>query len=238
MYKIGEFSKLVGLPIKTLRYYDEINLFKPSYTEPFTNYRYYEDKQIEEINYIKKLKEMNLSLTEIDEYIKTKDITILNNKSFELGEKLDILNEYVDDEIYTVRKGDFNDYLKYRGRLKAETPFAVSLKDNNLKYYVVEKENEYYFDLGVYQDNNNLAVVFDNLLFSNDTIIKKVFNCLFDDGHKEIIYSISLDDYNHDRVNNINKNLIVTKIDKEKQYEREFNLLTISGVRKGLDENE
>lgn len=104
MYKIGEFAKLVNIPVQTLRYYDEINLFKPSYTEPFTNYRYYEDKQIEEINYIKKLKELNLSLNEIMTYVKSKDISILKNKSFETNEKLDVLNDYIDDEIYTVKK--------------------------------------------------------------------------------------------------------------------------------------
>ena len=29
MYRIGEFSKLSKVPVKTLRYYDEIDLLKP-----------------------------------------------------------------------------------------------------------------------------------------------------------------------------------------------------------------
>ena len=41
MYKIGEFSALTGLSVKTLRYYDEINLLKPSNVDNYTNYRYY-----------------------------------------------------------------------------------------------------------------------------------------------------------------------------------------------------
>ena len=49
MYKIGDFSKKVSIPVKTLRYYDEINLFKPSYIDDFTGYRYYTDEQIEQI---------------------------------------------------------------------------------------------------------------------------------------------------------------------------------------------
>ncbi len=32
-YKIGEVSKKCTIPIKTLRYYDEIGLIKPEYTE-------------------------------------------------------------------------------------------------------------------------------------------------------------------------------------------------------------
>ena len=46
MYKIGDFSKKTNVPIKTLRYYDEINLFKPAYQDYFTGYRYYENNQI------------------------------------------------------------------------------------------------------------------------------------------------------------------------------------------------
>ena len=39
-YKISEFSKLVNVPVKTLRYYDEIGLFKPEEVDIFSNYRY------------------------------------------------------------------------------------------------------------------------------------------------------------------------------------------------------
>ena len=42
-YKISEFSKLVNVPVKTLRYYDEIGLFKPEEVDIFSNYRYYLD---------------------------------------------------------------------------------------------------------------------------------------------------------------------------------------------------
>lgn len=65
MYRIGEFSYLFELSIKTLRYYDEINLFKPSYKDPFTGYRYYSDIQKEELANILKLKDYGFTLDEI-----------------------------------------------------------------------------------------------------------------------------------------------------------------------------
>jgi len=238
MYKIGEFAKLVNVSIKTLRYYDEINLFKPSYTEPYTNYRYYEEKQIEEINYIKKLKELNLSLTEIAKYVETKDMTILNNKTFELKDSLNNLNDYIDDEIYTIKRGDYNDYIRYRGLLSAETPFAVSLKNDKLKYYIVENENEYYFDLGVYKDDNSLAITFYNMLFSNATIVKKVFNYLFNDNQKEIIFRVHTLNYDYNLRVSIEKNLIVSKIEKEKESSNEYFVLTITGVKEDNKEYE
>src|SRR4051794_31201230 len=45
-YSIGEVSKLANISVQTLRYYDQIDLFKPSYVDPQTNYRYYKDAQL------------------------------------------------------------------------------------------------------------------------------------------------------------------------------------------------
>ena len=36
LYKIGDFSKETGVPIKTLRYYNEIDLFNPVEVDLFT----------------------------------------------------------------------------------------------------------------------------------------------------------------------------------------------------------
>ncbi|WP_084778239.1 MerR family DNA-binding transcriptional regulator [Saccharibacillus sacchari] len=38
---IGEVSKLFGVKIPTLRYYNEIGLLCPEYVDPETHYRYY-----------------------------------------------------------------------------------------------------------------------------------------------------------------------------------------------------
>lgn len=65
MLRIGEFSKLTGVSIGTLRYYDEIDLFKPKEIDLFTNYRYYTEEQIEDIRLINKLKSLDFTLDEI-----------------------------------------------------------------------------------------------------------------------------------------------------------------------------
>ena len=67
MYKIGEFSMLNQVTIKTLRYYDEIGLFKPKQVDNYSGYRYYDDEQIEEFNMIMKYKSYGFSLEEIKE---------------------------------------------------------------------------------------------------------------------------------------------------------------------------
>ena len=70
MLKIGEFSRLSQVPIKTLRYYDDIGLLKPSQTDPFTSYRYYVLDQLPCIHRIMALKELGLSLDEIAQFLR------------------------------------------------------------------------------------------------------------------------------------------------------------------------
>ncbi len=65
MFKIGMFSQLTGVTIKTLRYYDEVGLLKPSEVDRFTGYRYYTVEQMDRLNRILALKDLGLSLDEI-----------------------------------------------------------------------------------------------------------------------------------------------------------------------------
>ncbi len=65
MFRIGEFSKLSQVTVKTLRYYDEIGLLKPANVDPFTGYRYYSADQLPRLNRILALKDLGLSLAEI-----------------------------------------------------------------------------------------------------------------------------------------------------------------------------
>lgn len=65
MFKIGEFSKLSQVPVKTLRYYDEIGLLKPAEVDRFTSYRYYSADQLPRLNRILALKDLGLSLAQV-----------------------------------------------------------------------------------------------------------------------------------------------------------------------------
>jgi DNA-binding transcriptional MerR regulator len=65
MLRIGDFSKLSQVSIKTLRYYDELGLLKPIYTERLTGYRYYSVSQLPRLNRILALKDLGFSLDQI-----------------------------------------------------------------------------------------------------------------------------------------------------------------------------
>lgn len=73
MYTIGEISKIVNISANTLRYYDEIELLKPSFIENSNQYRYYSDAQIKDITFIMELKQFGFTLYEIKELIKNRN---------------------------------------------------------------------------------------------------------------------------------------------------------------------
>ncbi len=73
-FSIGEMSKLHNIPIKTLRYYDEIDLFKPIEVAANSNYRYYSLEQFEQLNTINYLKLLGLPLKEIKQHLEIRDI--------------------------------------------------------------------------------------------------------------------------------------------------------------------
>jgi DNA-binding transcriptional MerR regulator len=64
-YRIGQFAKLAGVTAKTLRFYDEIGLFRPSVIDPLTRYRFYQLEQLQELASVLALKDLGLSLTNI-----------------------------------------------------------------------------------------------------------------------------------------------------------------------------
>src|SRR5512146_1577165 len=66
MIRIGDFSKLSRVSVKTLRFYDEMGLLKPIEVDRFTGYRYYEFDQLPRLYRILALKDLGFSLEEMD----------------------------------------------------------------------------------------------------------------------------------------------------------------------------
>ena len=65
MFRIGEFSKIAQVSGRLLRYYEEIGLLNPEFTDSQTGYRYYSARQLPRLNRILVLKELGLSLEQV-----------------------------------------------------------------------------------------------------------------------------------------------------------------------------
>lgn len=92
--KIGEFSKLVGLSITTLRYYEEQGFL---HIERKHGIRHYNKKDIGFVQFIKRLKDMGMPLVNIKKYA---DLRYMGNDT--IPERIQLLQEhycYIDKKI-------------------------------------------------------------------------------------------------------------------------------------------
>ena len=64
MKTVKEVSELTGISVRTLHYYDEIGLFRPTEVKE-TGYRFYDDKAIDELGQILVFRELDLPLADI-----------------------------------------------------------------------------------------------------------------------------------------------------------------------------
>lgn len=93
MIKIGDFSKLAHISIKTLHHYDELGLLNPAHVDRYTGYRYYTLEQLPLLNRILALKELSFSLEQVaqllNENLSTAEMRgMLRMKRLELESKV------------------------------------------------------------------------------------------------------------------------------------------------------
>jgi DNA-binding transcriptional MerR regulator/effector-binding domain-containing protein len=65
--KIGEFSKMMQVTVKTLRLYEQKGLLQPDEVDEWTGYRFYSITQMQRLSTIRSLQGMGFSLAEIKE---------------------------------------------------------------------------------------------------------------------------------------------------------------------------
>ena len=119
-YSIGQFAKLSGFSIDTLRYYEKQKLLFPSRDK--NNRRFYTEKDVAWISFISRLKKTGMSIKEMQKYAKLRyagDQTIPERLVL-LFNQLDNLHEEekkINDNIAFVEQ-KIKTYLKTIGDLK------------------------------------------------------------------------------------------------------------------------
>lgn len=94
MYRIGTFSQLVKLTVKTLRFYDEAGLLKPETTDPATGYRYYTSRQLYQLQRIVAFRRAGFSVKEIRRIQSGTDVaSLLERKQAELTRESETVRE-------------------------------------------------------------------------------------------------------------------------------------------------
>ena len=69
LLSIGELSRITGIGISSLRYYDRIGALRPAYVDEATNYRYYSLEHLHELKAVRMCIDSGIALKNISEYI-------------------------------------------------------------------------------------------------------------------------------------------------------------------------
>ncbi len=143
-FKIGEISKLHQIPVKTLRYYDSVGLFKPAMIDPISHYRYYTIEQFEMLNSLKFLRHLGYSIKDIKSHLhsKAEDGFIDTLKTYKKATELEISQLNKIKKFLTERITEIETVLK-------ETPLnkVVIKKFPDRKIVILKTQIEDIFDL-------------------------------------------------------------------------------------------
>jgi DNA-binding transcriptional MerR regulator len=118
--KIGEFSKLMQVTVKTLRHYEQKRLLIPDEVDEWTGYRYYCIEQMQKLQNIRDLQRLGFSLDEIKElcesYSCTPTISQLTEKIEETEAQLRKL---------IARRNQLIDWRNARKKMKKMEKFSI-----------------------------------------------------------------------------------------------------------------
>lgn len=130
VYTVKQLSNLAGVSVRTLHYYDEIGLLKPSSIGE-NGYRYYEDKEIFCLQQILFYRELDLSLADIKMILKRPDFDVLEalqaHKSA-LGQRVERLNRLIRTVENTIN------HLKGIKEMSKKQLFAAFTEEEEKKY--------------------------------------------------------------------------------------------------------
>lgn len=132
MYKIGEFSILAKVTIKTLRYYEKEKLLIPSSIDEETGYRYYESGQLMALSRIIALRQLGLSIKDIKTILETgKMKEFLMKRKSEVEENLILCRTQLSQIHYLLEEKN----MKYEIIMKELPTYTVYYKEGIIKNF-------------------------------------------------------------------------------------------------------
>jgi len=125
LYRIGEFSRMSKITIKTLRYYDEVGLLKPENVDELTGYRFYTTQQLVKLHKIQAFRQIGLPIDEIKLILSVgNEKNILEKRKDELKAELERNIEQLSRIEFILSGKEEESYMKYQAIIK-ELPECI-----------------------------------------------------------------------------------------------------------------
>ena len=130
LFTIGQFAKLHEINKKTLMWYDEIGILKPAVVKE-NGYRYYSFHQSSLLETILMLRELNVSIPEIQ--------TILDKGIMPSEKVLEAKKAQVAETVEILKAAQTGVLVDYRGlNVEEDTELRRKLREANVKYFVIK----------------------------------------------------------------------------------------------------
>ena len=118
--KIGEFSQMMQVTVKTLRHYEQKGLLLPSEVDEWTGYRYYSVEQMQRLNTIRQLQNLGFSLDEIKEmYEEGSPVPSVD----QLNEKIEKTERQL--QLLEARRNQLLEWISSRKKIKTMEKFSI-----------------------------------------------------------------------------------------------------------------
>lgn len=175
-YQIGEVSKICNIPIKTLRYYDEIELLIPRKIDPGSNYRYYSNDQLALVLVIKHFKEAGFSLKEIKVLLGRENLEYntrrINEKCIEIDNKINDLKMLKEKLQFFIKesKKEKKKHKEFRIEIK-EIPISYVAYLRNRGPCTIEEFTVRYCKLISLVEKNNFHIIRNAMAIYYDNCI-------------------------------------------------------------------
>lgn len=155
----NDVSHITEVTKRTLHYYHEIELLVPTYIAS-NGYRYYSSKDISKLQTIQFLRELNLSLADIQLYfsnsIEEKNIILENNYQCIVAQR-DQLNKmihFLNHHLVNHRKEEINMSKWNKDNIQHQYEKEAEMKYSHTLYYQAFKENQKRLNSTEKQQNN------------------------------------------------------------------------------------
>ena len=135
LMSIGEVSRIMGVHVKSLRYYDRIGVLQPAWVDPDTGYRYYHPTQLSMVQAIQFCVELGIPLKQFQEYC--------GDGTINTGQLLEDAAQIAERKIQTIRDGlrfmqNLRDTIE-RSDLLSETEEPIRFEMPGQRTYILRE---------------------------------------------------------------------------------------------------
>lgn len=120
-------------------------------------------------------------------------------------------------------EGNYDDYIKWNGERNKNIPLALDIKNNNAKYYIVLKDNEYFSEFILFPQEDNLINL--NITIGIKDFIEDAINYLKKD-YEYLVFKSDENTYNNLNIIRDNYNCIDEYIEEIKSVSGKIYQLT------------